>query len=72
MGFEFFDALWRRCRVVAIGSETDASPQSWATDPVPGDIHGVEEILERMRRGADRAATDSVVGTLLRRGSGDD
>ena len=72
MGFEFFDALRRECQVVAIDSETDASLQSWATGPLRGDIHGLEEILECQRPGTDRAGADSVVGALRRRPAGDD
>jgi len=70
MGFEFFDALRRECQVVAIDSETDASLQSSATDPVVGDIHGLEEILECQRPSTDRVGADSVVGALRRRPTG--
>ena len=72
MGFEFFDALRPECPVVAIGSETDVSLQSRATDPVVGDIHGLAEILGRQRQGTDRVGADSVVGALLRRPAGDE
>jgi hypothetical protein len=44
MGFEFFDALQPESRVIAIDSL-----QSRETDNVLGDIHRVEEILERIR-----------------------
>jgi len=72
MGFEFFDALRRKCQVVAIGPDTDASLQSRATDPTVGDIHGLEEILECQPPGTDRVRAGSVVGALSRRPAGDE
>jgi DNA-directed RNA polymerase specialized sigma24 family protein len=72
MGFELFAALEREWQVVAVSSEADAALQSWATDPVLGDMRGVGEILERTRPGTDRASADSVLGALLRRAPRDD
>ena len=72
MGFELFAALERDWQVVATSSEADAALQSWATDPVLGDIHSVGEILERTRPGTDRASVDSVLSALMRRAPRDE
>ena len=72
MGFDWFDALDAEWQVVPTVSEAEMSLQSLARDPVLGDIHGVEEILEGLDLGTDWADTNSVVGALLRRASGND